>query len=281
MPELPEVETIKRGLIPHLENTIIQDVVVRCSQLRWPMPVTLKSELTQQKISHLSRRGKYLFIHLTTGTLLIHLGMSGSLRLVKVDTPVTRHDHVDMILSNNLILRYHDPRRFGAILWTTGDPLHHPLIKSIGIEPLDVNFTGLYLQEKANKRHVPIKSFIMNSKIIAGIGNIYAAEALFLAGIHPLYPAGQLTSKQYTQLVESIKEILQLAIVAGGTTLKDFVNSQGQPGYFSQQLSVYGRANLPCLRCEATLQSLQLGQRSTVFCEQCQPLPRASSLTQK
>lgn len=269
MPELPEVETIKCGLKPHLENTIIIDAVVRCAQLRWPIPVNLKTALSQQKILTLSRRGKYLFIHVTTGTLIIHLGMSGSLRLVSLDTQVTRHDHVDILLSSDVILRYHDPRRFGAILWTTAPPLHHPLIKSMGIEPLDTNFTGAYLQEKAFKRHVPIKSFIMNSKIVSGIGNIYAAEALFLAGIHPLQPAGKLTTSQYIKLVESIKEILQLAIIAGGTTLKDFVNSQGQPGYFSQKLSVYGRANLPCLVCQAPLKSIQIGQRSTVFCGHC------------
>lgn len=271
MPELPEVETVKCGLIPHLENAIIQNVIIRCPQLRWPIPTSLKANLDQQKIIRLSRRGKYLLIHATSGTLIIHLGMSGSLRIVNQDTPISRHDHVDIILTDNKVLRYNDPRRFGAILWTKDDPLNHPLIKSIGIEPLDVNFSGSYLHSQTLKRHTPIKSFIMDSKVVAGIGNIYAAEALFLAHIHPTQPASQLTPAQCEQLVKSIKKILRLAIAAGGTTLKDFVNSEGKPGYFSQKLYVYGRSKLPCLICETPLQSIQLGQRSTVFCERCQP----------
>jgi formamidopyrimidine-DNA glycosylase len=272
MPELPEVETTMRGLIPHLEGATIQGVIIRQSQLRWPIPSHLKSCLTQQKIIQLSRRGKYLLIKVQAGTLIIHLGMSGSLRVLNHSTPPTRHDHMDITLTQNKLLRYHDPRRFGAVLWTEDEPLHHPLLKSMGVEPLSADFTGLYLKQAALKRIIAIKPFIMNSKIVTGIGNIYAAEALFLAGIHPITPAHLLTPSQCDRLVESIKHILQSAILQGGTTLKDFVNSEGKPGYFSQKLHVYGRVDLPCTTCGTRLQSIQLGQRSTVFCEHCQLL---------
>lgn len=270
MPELPEVETTLRGLMPHLCGAVIQSVVVRQPQLRWPIPPQLNTCLTQQKIIRLSRRGKYLLIHMTTGTLMIHLGMSGSLRILNVNTVSARHDHVDIIFSDNILLRYTDPRRFGAILWTETDPLKHPLLISLGIEPLDAQFTSAYLQQAARKRHVAIKPFIMNSKIVTGIGNIYATEALFLAKIHPMTPARLLTQQQCEQLVEAIKQILKSAILQGGTTLKDFVNSEGKPGYFSQQLHVYGRAHLPCTACGALLQSIQQGQRRTIFCVNCQ-----------
>ncbi len=205
MPELPEVETTMRGLIPHLKGATIQNVVIRQPQLRWLIPPHLKSCINQQKIIQLSRRGKYLLIHVQTGTLIIHLGMSGSLRVLNHDTPPLPHDHVDMILNQNKLLRYHDPRRFGAILWTEEDPLHHPLLKSMGVEPLSVDFTGLYLKQAALTRKVAIKPFIMNSKIVTGIGNIYAAEALFLAGIHPITPASLLTQSQWGSLQEGTK----------------------------------------------------------------------------
>lgn len=270
MPELPEVETIMRGLRPQLENAVVEDVIIRHHQLRWPIPSNLKRHLSHQKIVELSRRGKYLLIQVTTGTLLIHLGMSGSLRLLQQSALPARHDHLDIILSNNTLLRYNDPRRFGAILWTRDDPLFHPLLKSMGTEPLESTFTGLYLHQKALNRRVSIKPFIMDGKIVTGIGNIYAAEALFLAKIHPTTPAGLMTLQDCERLVASIKHILQAAILQGGTTLKDYVNSEGKPGYFSQKLHVYGRANLPCIVCEQPLCSIQLGQRSTVFCRFCQ-----------
>ena len=272
MPELPEVETIMQGLIPHIKGLTIQEAIIRQPQLRWPVPLDLNDHLKQQKIIHLSRRGKYLLIQMATGTLIIHLGMSGSLRVLPQDTPATRHDHLDFILSDNKLLRYNDPRRFGAILMTEDNPAEHTLLKSLGPEPLDPLFNGAWLKKAALKRHVAIKPFIMNSKIVTGIGNIYAAEALFLAKIHPLTEARLLTEPQCDQLVKSIKEVLQSAISQGGTTLKDFVNSDGKPGYFSQKLHVYGRANLPCTACGSLLQSLLLGQRSTVFCGQCQKL---------
>lgn len=270
MPELPEVETVMCGLRPHLEGAIIQDVVVRHPQLRWPIPPTLKSDLYQQQISKLSRRGKYLLITVKAGTLIIHLGMSGSLCIVTNLITPRRHDHVDIVLSDHKILRYHDPRRFGAVLWTKGEPDQHALLSLLGVEPLGANFTPHYLKQRAVTRRIAVKSFIMDSHIVVGIGNIYAAEALFLAKIHPATPAGLLTLQQCEQLVISIQQVLQSAISQGGTTLKDFVNSEGKPGYFAQKLNVYGRSGLPCLRCQTALKCFKLGQRSTVFCECCQ-----------
>lgn len=272
MPELPEVETLMRGLIPHLENIYIETVILRHTQLRWPISTNLNNHLSKQQILKLSRRGKYLLISFSHGTLIIHLGMSGSLKLLNTNILPKPHDHVDIILSNHTILRYHDPRRFGAILWTEDDPFTHPLLKSIGIEPFDPFFNSAYLYERAKKRLVPIKNFLMNGTIVAGIGNIYAAETLFLAKIHPLTASRRLTKLQWEQVVSAIQTILAVAITAGGTTLKDFVNSEGKPGYFSQELMVYGRGNLPCKVCSTLLQSIQLAKRSTVFCPQCQAL---------
>ncbi len=271
MPELPEVETILCGLKPHFEGATIQDVVVRFPTLRWPIPATLKNDLVFQHIESLQRRGKYLLMRVNSGTLIIHLGMSGSLCIVQRTTPIKAHDHVDIIFSDEKILRYNDPRRFGAILWTKEDPLEHSLLKSLGVEPLQFDFTAQYLKKKATGRRMPIKSFIMDSHVVVGIGNIYAAESLFLANIHPAMPSGQLTITDCERLVESIQQILQSAINQGGTTLKDYVNSDGKPGYFKQQLNVYGRAGLPCPRCQKSLQRLTLGQRNTVFCGDCQP----------
>lgn len=272
MPELPEVETVMHGLKAHVEGAIIIDVVVRHHRLRWPISSTLEHDLCQQRVNELSRRGKYLLMRVDAGTLIMHLGMSGSLRIVTSTTPINTHDHVDIIFSNQNIMRYTDPRRFGALVWTNEDPYKHVLLKSQGVEPLDSYFTADYLKQRACSRRIAIKPFIMDSKIVVGIGNIYAAEALFLAGIHPATPAGVLTQLQCQQLVKSIKQVLQSAIKQGGTTVKDFVNSAGKPGYFAQQLTVYGRAGLPCVRCKLPLHSFKLGQRSTVFCARCQKL---------
>jgi formamidopyrimidine-DNA glycosylase len=270
VPELPEVEIVLQGLKPHLEGAVIQDVIVRHEQLRWPIPPRLKDYLQQQTIHSLSRRGKYLLIHLPQSTLIVHLGMSGRLCLLTEQTPAARHDHVDIIFFDNQVLRYTDPRRFGAILWTKEDPSQHPLLKSLGVEPLSEAFTAEYFKKQAANRRMPIKSFIMNSRFIVGVGNIYAAEALFQANLHPAMPVGLLTDVQYQRLVVTIQQVLQSAIQQGGTTLKDFVNSKGKPGYFEQYLHVYGRAGLPCTHCQTVLKSMQLGQRSTVFCERCQ-----------
>lgn len=270
MPELPEVETVRRGLEPFIEGATIQEVIIRQTQLRWPISSQIVKKLKQQKIREVSRRGKYLLIQVTQGTLIIHLGMSGSLRILSDNASIARHDHVDIVFSDQKLLRYNDPRRFGAILWTEDDPAQHPLLKALGPEPLEEQFTGAYLKQASLNRMVAIKPFIMNSKIVTGIGNIYATEALFLAKIHPAMKTGLITKSQCDQLVDAIKHILQSAIFQGGTTLKDFVNSEGKPGYFSQKLHAYGRAGLPCTCCGGLLQTMQLGQRSTVFCGNCQ-----------
>lgn len=270
MPELPEVETTRAGLLPALQGAIIEEVIVRCSRLRWPIPEQLALIISKQRVLQLTRRAKYLLMHLDTGTVLIHLGMSGHLRLLAPNTVAQKHDHVDVIFNNQVMMRYTDPRRFGALLWCAGDPLAHPLLRHLGVEPLTDDFTGEYLLHRAANRKQAIKAFIMDSKIVVGVGNIYAAEALFLAGIHPKIPALALTQSQAFSLVIAIKHVLKAAIAKGGTTLKDFVNSEGKPGYFTQALQVYGRGGKPCVRCRTLLQSYKQGQRSTVFCPNCQ-----------
>lgn len=270
MPELPEVETVLRGLKPHLLNTRIQGVIVRTSKLRWAIPANLSECLIDQQIMDLSRRAKYLLVRFASGTLIIHLGMSGRLCLLTSHTAAQAHDHVDILLDTGALLRYTDPRRFGAILWTVDPPLQHSLLHVLGPEPLEADFTAQYLKHRAAKRSLAVKSFIMDGKIVVGVGNIYAAEALFTAQIHPLTPAGQVSDQQWQRLVTAIREVLEAAVRQGGTTLKDFVDSAGKPGYFTQQLQVYGRAGLPCRTCNRILASLRFGQRSTVFCEYCQ-----------
>lgn len=273
MPELPEVETTVQGLSPHIQGRTIEKVIIRCSRLRWPIPAEFSDATTLQTIQGIRRRGKYLLFELEKGSILIHLGMSGSLQLVSKFKPSKRHDHVDIIMDNQWVLRYNDPRRFGTILWSTGSPEQHPLLKKLGVEPLTDAFSANYLLQHTQNRRIAIKPFIMNHKVVVGVGNIYAAEALFLANIHPKMPVNKLTPSQAEHLVNAIKKVLSQAIKAGGTTLKDFVNSQGKPGYFAQQLNVYGRAGQSCSICNTTLQSCVLGQRSTVYCEQCQPFP--------
>lgn len=271
MPELPEVETTLRGIKPHLEQQEIRYITVRHSQLRWPIPADIAVKLSGQKITQLRRRGKYLLLTLSCGTLILHLGMSGRLKILQEPAPPPqKHDHVDIGFANGVLLRFTDPRRFGAILWYGGDPSQHALLKNLGPEPLERNFSGQYLWQLARSRKLPIKSFIMDAKVVVGVGNIYANEALFLAGIHPLAPAASLSLAQYHELVATIKTVLRQAIKQGGTTLKDFYNSEGKPGYFATQLTVYGREGLPCLRCKTLLQSLRIAQRSTVYCPQCQ-----------
>jgi len=271
MPELPEVETTIRGLQPHLEQAIVQGVIIRQYQLRWPIPNNLKQLLTQQQIMRITRRGKYLLFQCTSGTLIIHLGMSGRLQWLLQPSAPKKHDHVDIVFKNGC-LRYTDPRRFGAILWTNDDPIQHVLLKKLGVEPLTAAFTADYLYQHTRKRCTAIKVLLMNHHVVVGIGNIYAAEALFLARIHPAMPAHCVTHEQADVLVNQCKLILKKAITRGGTTLKDFSNSNGQPGYFSQQLHVYGREGLPCLSCQETLQAIVLAQRNSVFCPRCQQL---------
>lgn len=270
MPELPEVETTLRGILPHIIQQTITRVVVREHRLRWPVEPNIHNILRNQKINAVSRRAKYLLFKTENGTLILHLGMSGHLRVLTENHKAAKHDHIDIVFDNKKILRFTDPRRFGAFLWVDGDASDHALLKHLGVEPLTKNFSGKYLQERAQNRKVPIKTFIMDNKIVTGVGNIYAAEALFEAGINPMKPAFLLSLIQWNNLAKSIKKILRNAIKRGGTTLKDFLNSDGKPGYFSNQLKVYGRAKLPCVKCEGLLKLIKQGQRSTVYCMKCQ-----------
>ncbi len=270
MPELPEVETTIRGIKPHIIKQTITSVIIRHFGLRWPIDCNIKEILTGLKVEDVARRAKYILLKTINGTLILHLGMSGSIRILPSQTPPQKHDHIDIEFSNQLSLRFRDPRRFGACIWTTDDPLLHSLLRHLGPEPLSEDFSGAYLWQVARKRKVPVKSFIMDSKVVVGVGNIYAAEALFSAGISPLKPAGKVSLVRYQTLVLAIQTILRSAIEQGGTTLKDFLNTEGKRGYFSVKLKVYGRGGQPCLQCKSTLKEIRLGQRSTVYCPKCQ-----------
>jgi formamidopyrimidine-DNA glycosylase len=270
MPELPEVETTRRGILPYLQGKKILKVVVRESRLRWPVTPELAAELAAQQVTAVDRRGKYILLRTRKGVVLIHLGMSGSLRLAVVGEPLKKHDHVDFILASGRCLRYHDPRRFGCILWVKGDPNAHPLLAELGPEPLGPEFSADYLHAKATGRITPIKGLIMDSHVVTGVGNIYANEALFAAGIDPHRPSSSLSLEQHEALVREIKTVLDRAITVGGTTLRDFLQSDGKPGYFAQSLKVYGRGGQPCVSCMTPLKETRLGQRTTVFCPRCQ-----------
>ncbi len=270
MPELPEVETTCRGIRPHIVSQTIDKVIIRQPQLRWPVPDELCRCLPGQPIIDVSRRAKYLLLTFPTGTLLLHLGMSGSLRIVDTQTTAGKHDHIDFVFQHHQILRFNDPRKFGAVLWTTNPIDKHPLLSKLGPEPLSTEFSGGYLYQQSRKRTMAIKNFIMNNAIVVGVGNIYASEALFLAGIHPNRPAGRITLKRYQKLADCIQTVLTQAIAQGGTTLKDFVNEQGKPGYFQQSLNVYGQPGQPCPLCHTPIQSIKIGQRSSYFCSSCQ-----------
>ncbi|SFG99496.1 bifunctional DNA-formamidopyrimidine glycosylase/DNA-(apurinic or apyrimidinic site) lyase [Neptunomonas qingdaonensis] len=269
MPELPEVETTRRGIEPHVLNQCIESVVVRQAKLRWPVPVTELEALVGQGVQRVARRGKYILLETVPGTILIHLGMSGSLRIVTDARPPLKHDHLDIHFNNEKLLRLTDPRRFGAVLWQPQGQLHERL-STLGPEPLSEQFCVAYLQQQCKGRTVTIKQLIMNSRVVVGVGNIYASEALFQSGIDPRKEAGRLSEKRLALLVTEIKSVLLAAIGQGGTTLKDFVNSDGKPGYFQQSLNVYGRGGLPCQNCSRPLKEVRLGQRSTVFCNYCQ-----------
>ncbi len=269
MPELPEVETTLRGITPHIKNKKITNVVVRQRNLRWPIPANLNKTLINQKIKNIKRRAKYLLFKTDAGYIILHLGMSGSLRIVPSGINHNKHDHVDIIF-NKYILRFHDPRRFGALLWTRRDPLEHKLLKNLGIEPLDNQFNGKYLHKHAVSRKVNVKTFIMNNHIVVGVGNIYASEALFLSGIHPQRSAGRISLARYEVLADNIKIVLTKAIKLGGTSLKDFVREDGKPGYFANKLNVYNKKGDPCPICNSPIKSCVLGQRSSFYCTQCQ-----------
>lgn len=270
MPELPEVETTCRGIAPHIEGRTVTRVIVRNRNLRWPVPARLQQILSGTNVSHVGRRGKYILIHTANGCLIMHLGMSGSLSITDADTPPRKHDHVDIIFDSGKCLRLHDPRRFGSIHWTTADPLSHKLLASLGPEPLARDFTLEHLWQASRKRRVAIKSFIMDSHIVVGVGNIYASEALFMAGIHPKRPAGRVTRQSYEKLLKAIKTVIRSAIKQGGTTLRDFTQSDGKPGYFKQKLKVYGREGESCLECGTPIRQLTIGQRASYFCPRCQ-----------
>lgn len=269
MPELPEVETIRTGLDPVLVGHTVTAVYIRQAQLRYRIPTELEQILLGQTISALHRRGKYLLLEVERGTVLIHLGMSGSLRFVSTDQTPERHDHVDFVLDHG-ILRYRDPRRFGLVLWHPASAPCHRLLERLGPEPLGDDFTPTYLSHKAKGSKRAIKNFIMDSQVVVGVGNIYANEALFLARIHPLRLAGTLSMLEWEELQRNIVAVLHAGIKAGGTTLQDFVNGSGKPGYFQQQLLVYGRDNDPCPECGEGLHKTVIGQRSSWFCPHCQ-----------
>jgi formamidopyrimidine-DNA glycosylase len=270
MPELPEVETTCRGIAPHIVGQTVKQVIVRQSQLRWPVPETLNQTLTGLSIQSVTRRAKYLLFSTSAGTVLLHLGMSGNLRFLSTDQPVGKHDHIDFVFADGTMLRFNDQRRFGAVLWTTEPAAEHQLLKDLGPEPLLADFNGELLYARSRSRKIPVKSFIMDSHIVVGVGNIYANEALFMAGIQPTRQAGKVSLARYQKLAECIRVVLRHAIEQGGTTLRDFVNEAGKPGYFQQQLKVYGRSGLPCVTCQQPLTEIRIANRSTVFCGVCQ-----------
>ena len=270
MPELPEVETIRRGLKPQLQGRTVSAALIHNGTLRWPISPTLPGLLAGRTLLDLDRRGKYLLLDCGNGKLIMHLGMSGSLRLVPTHTTLHKHEHFELRLDNDTTLRLRDPRRFGAVLWQQPESGAHPLLANLGPEPLEDTFNAAWLYSASRGRQVSIKQFLMNGSVVAGIGNIYATEALFDAKIHPQAPAGKISLKRYTLLVQAIIRTLQNALAAGGSSLRDFVDSAGQPGYFQQQYRAYGRANKPCARCGRALHLVRLGQRATVYCGSCQ-----------
>lgn len=269
MPELPEVETARRGIEPHLVGERIDRIVIRERRLRWPIRKNLEQHLDGQTIESVDRRAKYLLINTGDGTAMIHLGMSGSVFVVDHGTPATVHEHFDIELGSGKMLRYRDPRRFGSLHWSA-DPHKHKLIASLGPEPLGDEFDGEYLWTRSRGRKVNVKQFIMNANIVVGVGNIYASEALFQAGINPKRAAGRISRPRYDVLADKIRTVLQKAIKAGGTTLRDFYGGDGEAGYFRQELAVYDRADEPCRNCKAPITSVVLGQRSTYYCKRCQ-----------
>ena len=270
MPELPEVETTRRGVQSHLEGRVLRGAVVRNGSLRWPVPPDLSARLAGETVRAVSRRAKYLLLECDSGTLLIHLGMSGSLRILAADTPAQKHDHIDLLLDGQL-LRYRDPRRFGAVLWHIGPMETHPLLQALGPEPLSADFDGAALQQAIRKRGSPIKLVLMDNHVVVGVGNIYANESLFHAGIAPTRPASGLSREECERLAAEIKAVLARAIEAGGSTLRDFVDSEGKPGYFQQSYMVYDRQEEPCRQCGTPIRQIRQGQRSTYYCPLCQP----------
>ena len=271
MPELPEVETTRRGLLPHVIGRRIRAVVVRNPNLRWPVPPDLSRRLRGEEVIDVRRRGKYLVFDCRRGHLLVHLGMSGRLTLVPEDSPVRAHDHVDLRFEEGArALRLTDPRRFGAMLWVSGRAEDHALLRGLGPEPFDDAFTGKALQERARGRRGAVKQFLMDSRIVTGVGNIYASEALFHAGIHPSRSVARISLERWDRLASSVRSTLARAIAAGGTTLRDFASVDGHAGAFQHERAVYGREGEPCPRCGTTIRAQRQGQRSTFYCPSCQ-----------
>lgn len=269
MPELPEVEVSRLGITPHIQDQIITDVIVRQPKLRWPVPeeVNLAKGL---KLNAVRRRAKYLLLDTDNGSIILHLGMSGKLRVVDKNTPLIKHDHIDIQFNNHKVLRYNDTRRFGAMLWQDKTQDIHPVMAKLGPEPLTDEFCLDYVFEKSRGKNTAIKQFVMDNAVVVGVGNIYANESLFKARIHPKKPAGKVSKASYKKLVPIIKSTLEKAIEQGGTTLKDFAQADGSPGYFAQELLAYGRGGKPCVECETPLEEMKIGQRTTVFCPNCQ-----------
>ncbi len=271
MPELPEVETTRRGIEPHVVGKTVSRVIVRQRRLRWPVPSAVTRLLPGQQIIAVERRAKYLLLRTATHCVIIHLGMSGSLRILPAagETPGP-HDHFEMVFADDSALRFRDPRRFGAILWSSQDPLRHPRLANAGLEPLSAEFDGDYLYRHARHKRRHVKALIMDSRKLAGVGNIYANEALFAAGIHPLRQAGRISRQRYQVLATAIKSTLAQAIECGGSSIRDFTGTDGQPGYFALQFKVYGRSGEPCPRCTAPIKNVYANQRNTFYCSKCQ-----------
>lgn len=269
MPELPEVETTLRGIDPHLRGETIEAIEVREPRLRWPVPDTVRAA-SGQRIVDLSRRAKYIAMHLEEGGLLWHLGMSGSMRILEKPRPPGPHDHVDLVMTSGVTLRFNDPRRFGSLLWWDSPLNEHPLLRSLGPEPLQHEDLGRHLHAVSRGRRVAVKNFIMSAGVVVGVGNIYASEALYRAGIHPLRAAGRISMARYQRLADAIRAVLNDALEQGGTSLRDFTASDGQPGYFVHNLRVYDRAGAPCRACGTPIRQRVIGQRSSYYCVHCQ-----------
>ena len=271
MPELPEVETTLRGVAPSLRDRTVTDIVVRNRSLRWPVPVEVEQAIGRT-VAGCRRRAKYLLIDFRAadGGLMIHLGMSGSLRVCDADEEPRRHDHVDIVLDSGKCIRFNDPRRFGVFTWWNAPAEEHPLLAQLGPEPLSGDFSGSYLKQRSGGRRGAVKNFIMDGKTVVGVGNIYASESLFMAGIHPARPAGRISATRYEALRRAIRDVLERAIRSGGTTLRDFHGSDGNPGYFAQELLVYDREGLPCFNCGEAIRKKVIGQRSSYYCPACQ-----------
>lgn len=270
MPELPEVETTRRGIAPSLEGRTLTDVVVRDRRLRWPIPAGIERKLRNQRVLAVRRRAKYLLLETAAGTAMIHLGMSGSMWIVSASEAPRKHDHFDLVTDSGEIVRFNDPRRFGSLLWAGKRPDRHALLAALGPEPLGDEFTGDYLWQGARKRKVAIKQHIMNSHVVVGVGNIYASESLFRAGIHPSRQAGRISRARLEKLAAAIKAVLAEAIQVGGTTLRDYRGGDGKPGYFRQKLNVYERGGEPCRICGTQVTLTRHGQRATYYCRSCQ-----------